>query len=248
MADDYSTMKELIKALLRKPHLFDFARRFMVSCGLRVGYYKNKNKSIVSKYFNENLFPSLHIGCGNHILSGWLNADYFPQYARNVIHLDATKPFPFKNHSYAYIYSEHMIEHLSYSDGWQMLLECNRILKPDGKIRITTPDLAFLIALYNNGPTKLQSDYIKWITRESIKYAPYCHETFVINNFVRDWGHQFIYDESTLRWLMEKVGFKKITRWELGESDDVALKFLENEERLPAGFLRLESFALEGTK
>ena len=40
-----------------------------------------------------------------------------------------------------------MIEHLKYSDGQNMLKESFRVLKPKGKIRISTPDLQFLIDL-----------------------------------------------------------------------------------------------------
>jgi hypothetical protein len=65
---------------------------------------------------------------------------------------------------------------------------------------------------------------------------------------VRDWGHTFIYDEKILRFSLEKAGFKEITKFELNESEDEILRNLENERRLPEGFLSLESFTLEGIK
>ena len=65
---------------------------------------------------------------------------------------------------------------------------------------------------------------------------------------MRHWGHQFIYDEKTLRAAMERAGFKKVTRRELNESDAVALRALEDTDRMQERFLRLESFTLEGTK
>ena len=93
-----------------------------------------------------------------------------------------------------------------------------------------------------------QRKHIKFAADGFIKYAPCADFAFVINNFVRDWGHQFIYDEKTLRATMERAGFKKITRRELNESDAAALRNLEDTNRMPERFLRLESFTLEGTK
>jgi len=147
-----------------------------------------------------------------------------------------------------YVFSEHMIEHIPYLEGFSMLSECYRILREGGTIRITTPNLAFLIDLYKNDNSDVQNEYMKFATDGFIKYAPCVDSTFVINNFVRHWGHQFIYDEKTLRAAMERAGFKKVTRRELNESDAVALRALEDTNRMPERFLRLESFTLEGTK
>jgi hypothetical protein len=55
-------------------------------------------------------------------------------------------------------------------------------------------------------------------SRTFIDGAPEDNETFVINNFVRDWGHTFIYDEKTLRGAMTSVGFAQITKFDLQES------------------------------
>jgi hypothetical protein len=58
----------------------------------------------------------------------------------------------------------------------------------------------------------------------------------------------FIYDEKTLRSSLEKAGFADIVRCDLNESKDESLRKLENENRMPEGFVKLESFTLEGTK
>jgi hypothetical protein len=47
---------------------------------------------------------------------------------------------------------------------------------------------------------------------------------------------------------MEKAGFTGITRFALNQSEDDSLRNLENEKRLPSGFLKLESMTLEGKK
>lgn len=141
-----------------------------------------------------------------------------------------------------------MIEHVSYSNGLSMLMECHRVLKNNGKIRISTPNLQFLVDLYRPDKSELQKEYIKWATDNFFKDAPYYDDTFVINNFFQQWGHLFIYDEKTLQATLEKAGFTDIQRCELNESQNEHLKNLENEKRMPEGFLKLESLTLEGTK
>jgi predicted SAM-dependent methyltransferase len=98
-----------------------------------------------------------------------------------------------------------MIEHVSYPQASLMFAECFRILKRNVTIRIATPDLSFLINLYNRHKSDAENNYIEWATKTSIKGAPYNDVVFVINNFVRDWGHQFIYDENTLRSSLEML-------------------------------------------
>lgn len=129
-----------------------------------------------------------------------------------------------------------------------MLAECFRVLKEEGTIRLSTPDLSFLIDLYKDDKSNLQKEYIKWSTDTFIRDVHYYDDTFVINHFMRDWGHLFIYDEKTLRSSLEKAGFTRVTRCALNQSEDDSLRNLENEKRMPEGFLRLETITLEGRK
>ena len=245
-------MKAAAKRLLENCHLLDPARRLLVYPARRLQRrikrpFKISDRAIAAVYLTESDAPKLNIGCGYHLLNGWLNTDYSPQLPM-VMYLDAKQRFPFNEETYNYIFSEHVIEHISYQDGLKMLRECFRVLKQSGKIRISTPDLAFLVDLTRPDKSDLQRAYIKWSADTFIPGAPDDNEVFVINNFVRDWGHAFIYDENTLRGAMAIAGFRMITKCDQHESEDAALRNLENEEHLPPGFLRLESFTLEGTK
>lgn len=205
------------------------------------------NKKIIEQYLGQIKIRKLHLGCGSNIIDGWLNSDYSPK-SNHVVSLDITKTYPFDDETFDYIFSEHLIEHVSYVQVQRMLKECFRVLKDSGKVRISTPDLLFLISLYQSEKSELQKKYIRWATENFVNSAPYCEDTFVINNYVRDWGHIFIYDEKVLRFSLEKAGFKEITKCNLNESEDEILRNLENEQRLPEGFLRLESLTLEGIK
>jgi predicted SAM-dependent methyltransferase len=244
-------MRKHVRNVLKKVYLDGLARELRRIWQRILWNFKRKfgrvDHEIIERYVNAEEIRKLHIGCGDNIINGWLNADIFPL-SSIILHLDATEPFPLGDEEFDYVFSEHMIEHISYSQSLVMLSECYRILRKHGKIRISTPDLAFLINMYKEDKSELQKQYINVATDDVIKYAPYSDDTFVINNYVRDWGHQFIYDEKTLRASMEKVGFKRITRCELSKSEEETLRNLENEKRKPEGFLRLESFTLEGTK
>jgi predicted SAM-dependent methyltransferase len=205
------------------------------------------DRPLVKRYLSQNAIRKLHIGCGGNVLDGWLNADYDP-HSETILRLDAAHQFPLDNDTFDYVFSEHVIEHIPYSQGVLMLAECFRILREHGTIRISTPDLSFLIDLHKGKKSHLQKRYVKWATDNFIKGAPYYDDAFVINNFVRDWGHLFIYDEKTLRSSLNKAGFTRVTRCDLSQSTDAALRNLENEKRMPKGFLRLETFTLEGRK
>jgi SAM-dependent methyltransferase len=207
----------------------------------------NVDKNICSNYFKKNNIHKLHIGCSSHILDTWLNSDFRPA-SSGVLHLDATGLFPFCDNQFDFIFSEHMIEHIDFAQGQHMLRECFRVLKDGKKIRVSTPDLQFLINLKNDNESILHRDYIKWISDRFIPHAPYLDAAFVINEYVRGWGHTFIYDERSLSYSLQQAGFTEIVRCKLNCSQDSALCGLENDTRMPAGFLALETITLEARK
>ena len=206
-----------------------------------------QDRKFAKRYLRQHRVRKLHLGCGWNILPGWLNVDYRPL-CRGALYLDARRPFFFMDETFDYVFNEHMIEHMPYRDGLSMLAECHRILKQGGKIRISTPDLAFLIDLYGDDKSSLQREYVAWANRTFLRNAPEENEVFLINNFVRSWGHTFIYDEKTLTSAMIDTGFTNITKYDLQHSGDPALCNLENLTRIPARFLKLETMTFEGTK
>jgi len=247
-------MNKEVKVFLRKLKIYGLARTL---------YYKSKSLlqllvqkvnvadiegEIVSNYIQSHEVRKLQLGCGNHIIEGWLNSDYLPDNP-NILNLDVTKPFPIEDHQIDYIFSEHMIEHINYSEGNYMLSECYRVLRNGGKVRISTPDMRYLIDLYNDEKTEIQKRYLTLIIDYlGLKVTPGQENIFVINQAFYGWGHKFIYNEGVLRDSMEKNGFTNIVRCELNQSKVDVLRNLENETRFPEGLLKLETFTLEGTK
>lgn len=114
--------------------------------------------------------------------------------------------------------SKHLIEHINFQQTKFFLEECLRTLKPNGVLRITTPNLANIINLYQS-ESIINQDYIDYICKKFIPDAKYNKDVFVINNAFRNWGHQFLYNRDTLLNLLEEVGFRKITQVSTGVSE-----------------------------
>lgn len=240
-------MRKKITAILKNIYLEDFTR----SCFRKLRWTRRLifrvDQRLIKKYFLENETKKLQLGSGSNALTGWLNTNYYPK-SDKVVHVDATKKFPFTDKTFDYIYNEHMFEHITINQGIDMLNECYRVLKPGGILRIVTPDFQFLLDLYNEEKTDSQKKYIKTNTEMFIKDAPYEADIIVINNFFKDWGHQFIYDEKALKKAFSDAGFTKVKRFSLTESYAGELQQLAHEERYPEGFLKLESMVVEGVK
>jgi predicted SAM-dependent methyltransferase len=194
---------------------------------------------------NGVVMKKINVGCGPSILDGWLNADLHP-IDRRVIKMDATQQWPFSNGEFDRVFSEHMIEHVPYEGGKIMLEEAFRTLKPGGRIRISTPSIDFLANLLAI-PSQLEQDYIEWACENFSQNQPVCAET-VVNNFVRAWGHQFIWSEKLLKTIMFNVGFDNIDHCFIGDSRDPEFVGLENASRMPDGFLQLETMTIEAEK
>jgi predicted SAM-dependent methyltransferase len=205
---------------------------------------RGTDAALIASYFDQHETKKLQLGSGSNHIPGWLNSD-LNNLADACVYLNARKRFPFSGRTFDYVFSEHMIEHIPYSDGLFMLTECHRVLKAGGLLRIATPDLQFLVDLHRSDKSPLQQDYVDWATRSFVKGAPYPADVFVINNFFRGWGHLFIYDEATLTSALEEAGFVDVTRCGVNQSEHEAFRGLENEARMPDGFLRLESLVLE---
>lgn len=210
------------------------------------GMASGRERRIFEDYIKTHKTRRLHMGCGSNDLPGWLNTDLNPSARR--IHLDVTKTFPYPSNTFDFAFSEHMIEHIPYADGKKMITECFRVLKPGGVLRLVTPDFKFVMKLYQDSQKDIHKDYIAWNADMFIgDRAP--HDAIsVVNNFVRDWGHEYIYDADALCGALKNVGFEDVKTAELQKSEHPDLCNLENAQRQPDGFLKLESLIVEARK
>jgi predicted SAM-dependent methyltransferase len=173
---------------------------------------------ILRHYLAGRHATKLHVGCGTNRFDGWINADITPR-ADLIIFLE--KKLPFKSNTLDRIYSEHVLEHVSFGAGVSFLREALRVLKPGGVIRIAMPDLDELIDGYQKDWKRF--DWIKWPAYSFIKTR-----AEMINVAFRWWGHQHLYNSEEISRALVEAGFSHMSFPEHGESDFEDLRGLES--------------------
>jgi hypothetical protein len=153
----------------------------------------------------------IHVGCGpKNIFPGWYNVD-IRWFAGMDEALDVTKGWPFEN--VERVYTEHFLEHLSLEDSVEFLARAGNSLVEGGKIRLSTPNLHWV-----------------WLTHfrtGDLGIEPRVDDTLKSNRAFHGWGHQFLWSEEMLRFVLGELGFVDVRFYGYGKSDDPTLVDLE---------------------
>lgn len=216
---------------------------------LRQQYWRWSAPAKIGRYLTAAPAAKLQIGSGHNLLQGWLNTTLYP-IEPGTVFLDARRPFPIPTDSLDCVFSEHVIEHLEFDEAAHMLRECHRTLKRGGRIRIATPDLKQIIALYADPKGQAQATYIRWIMQTfRRKYGDFS-PAHAVNQSFHGWRHKFIYDETTLARALADAGFKDSKRVEPGLSEDERLRGLEQHGSYVGNeqAMRYETMVYEATK
>ncbi len=196
----------------------------------------------VTAYLASHQQPALHLGAGPQRLEGWLDTDLIS----GPVHLDLGRRLPLPAGVFAYAFGEHVIEHLSERQADALLRELYRVLRPGGVVRITTPDLRRIIALYEDrNETVSRSTYAAYLSRLTEK--SYEQPSRLLNDFMRLWGHRHVFDEADLTARLTEAGFTEIRRNASGRSAHPALRDVERHGELP-WVNDAEAMCLEGVK
>lgn len=159
----------------------------------------------------------LHLGCGSNRFPGWINADILPG-ADLILFME--RRLPFKDGSLQRIYSEHVLEHVSFETGIRFLRDANRALAPGGVIRIAMPDLDDLIDGYQGDWRRF--DWVNWPQHAFIRTR-----AEMINIAFRWWGHKHLYNQEELLRALAEAGFSQVRFVERGWSEMADLCGLE---------------------
>ncbi len=198
---------------------------------LREGYalwrekltFEPQRKKLIEAYVQRTEFRGLHIGCGPNRIDGWLNTDVLPHRlpwskadsceSAWDFPLDITRPLPFPDASLDAIFGEEVIEHVPRDDALAFMAEARRVLRPDGVLRLTTPDLDNICRLFLGEAGDLDVEALEpfWLEAE------WSREHW-INAMFRAWGHQFIWNAAQLTEAMRGAGFPVATRVQRGET------------------------------
>ena len=192
---------------------------------VRRGHRALSSGAEIRRYVSEHPVRKLQLGAGHNLLSGWLNTDRDPN--SGAVHLNAAKRFPLPDGTFDYVFAEHLIEHFPYESGLAMLRECYRVLRPGGRVRISTPNLERIISLQYAPPGGIEQRYVRWLVDGYAPAAESYRASYAINQVFRGWGHSFLYDRGTLQAALERAGFSGVTSHEFGQSGDPALAGIE---------------------
>ena len=89
----------------------------------------------------------VNIGCGGVYHPDWLNLDKLPR-SEHVQSYDIGRPLPFAEATVDVCYSSHVLEHLTPEQARSFVTDCQRVLKPQGIIRLVVPDLETIVKVY----------------------------------------------------------------------------------------------------
>jgi predicted SAM-dependent methyltransferase len=138
----------------------------------------------------------LHIGCGKKFLPGYKHLDVFD--ADHIDYVcDAGNLSLIDDETVSEIYACHIFEHIKRDLAASVLKEWNRVLKPDGEIRIAVPDFEAIAATYSESKDA-----------RSLQGLLYGGQTYDYN------FHHVAYDFEMLSQLLYATGYKDVSRYD----------------------------------
>ncbi|MFQ5849126.1 MAG: methyltransferase domain-containing protein [Candidatus Binatia bacterium] len=137
---------------------------------------------------------------GYQVVPADLFTHFFTISGRTCVQANGNATFPFKGGSFDYVLSRESIEHLENQASF--VRECARVLKPGGKLVLTTPNVLHLISrlsYFLTGQRILRRGLVNEIqTLKLIKNGEFFH------------GHAFLIDYFRLRYILRLSGFGRI--------------------------------------
>jgi predicted SAM-dependent methyltransferase len=174
----------------------------------------------------------LNLGSGPCRMKGWVTADLYrlhdALFHRHKLPdwmLDITRPWKCADNIWDGIFTQHCLEHLSYSGALTALREAHRTLKPGGWMRVVVPDLAKFVRNY--------------VERGAL--LPELPPAMAMSELTQSWAHLSVWDAELMREAMESVGFHDVKEVAFGIGTDPRL--LIEDAALEGG-----SFYIEGQK
>lgn len=154
-----------------------------------------------------------------------INTDIYPdlggfaqQWGSNYMVYKAPDGLPFPDNSIDAINCSHMLEHLTREEGLKFLKECNRVLKPDGIIRIAVPNAERLVSEYLFDVSDNPLDDIPHVSAGLDRHKLYNigaekaeDAADALYHLLLD-NHKTIYDSSALGNQLRNAGFTPIIK------------------------------------
>jgi predicted SAM-dependent methyltransferase len=141
--------------------------------------------------------------------------------------LDVTKGLPHPDGSVDAIYTSHMLEHLTPDSASFVLVECHRVLKPGGALRVVVPDLRLGVSAFLEGDRRffeLRDDepiadgFVAWLAMRAEKKGGLLERLARRVMRTDEGGHRWMYDAESLTQRLAAAGFAEVTVQEHGIS------------------------------
>jgi predicted SAM-dependent methyltransferase len=157
----------------------------------------------------------LNVGCGPYPKEEFINLDHHWNPTIDIC-WDITKNrYPLQDSSLEGIFTEHCLEHIPFESCLFNLREFHRLLVPGGVARIVVPDGEIYCDLYQKKKQD-PSTILPYGESEATGMIS-------INRIMRLHDHLFIYDYETMKLLLEKAGFTKISKKSFQNGSDKRL-------------------------
>jgi predicted SAM-dependent methyltransferase len=115
------------------------------------------------------------------------------------------------------VFAEHFLEHLRIPDAVDFLLEVHRVLRRDGALRLSTPNLDWVwVTHYAVGP--------------GVEAERKIASAVSINRGFYAWGHRFLWNRELLERALVACGFTDLRWHRYGESQRPVFQRLERHE------------------
>ncbi len=171
----------------------------------------------------------LYVGCGNHRMSGFTHVEINigKQYKKGGdvgppdILADITRHIPLENNSVDLIFSRATLEHLTYYELINHFLECHRLIKKGGFVRMTVPDLDIMIDNYLKKEENLEKAKLE---SEISNSEPIENHTDLFISRLLYHDHYYLHNYDTLSRALKKTGFTNIKKVNAGQTQISEIK------------------------
>lgn len=171
----------------------------------------------------------IQLGCGSNHLPGWENHD---------ADIDITKPLPWPDNWVDFIFIEHCVEHVTHKQSYDFFVECMRVLKPGGVVRIAVPSVVQIHEKENDG-------YRNFIKRMGWGDGS---KGCGVKAIIFQHGHEAIWSRETLAAVLQSIGFTTC-QLDVGESIRPQLQNVESHWKvIGIEFNNIDTIVVEAQK
>lgn len=147
-------------------------------------------------------------------------------WSRSIVIRDVRQPMPFRSDSVDALYASHIVEHFTQEEAKRFAVECFRVLKKGGILRVIVPDLLALVQTYLDRSLRSQGDAPaapadRFLNELGLFETSPPRAGFlvrVVRRFQDKNTHKWMYDARSLATLLRQAGFRTVQSKMCGES------------------------------